>query len=144
MICLPTIKCNSCGAPIRFDETNIYVACEYCGQEVKVKIDIIDEHKEEINNIKPFHENILICSIPTYGSSIFQKKKFNIYREFAEIIDAKTGAIEHHIIYSSVKKKIPFMNSNIIFKMNNGNKITVKFLLQSQFLEAQQALNGLI
>lgn len=140
---MPTMICKSCGAMIHYGENDRYAVCEYCDTEVKIQRDGVGDAAMFRKPIKRVI-NALICSVPACGGTVFQKKTFNVYTHFAELVDTKTGNVEHHIDYSLVRKRSTFLGTNITFAMINGEKITIKLMFGSNCGRAQEALSGLV
>ena len=58
-----------------------------------------------------------------------QKKIFNVYRNYAELIDLKTGFVEQHIEFKDIVKYSQVLGmAMIVFKMVNGQRIFIKCL----------------
>lgn len=135
--------CKSCGAMIHYGENDRYAVCEYCDTEVKIQRDGTGDAARVRKPIKRV-TNALICSVPSCGATVFQRKTFNVYTHFAELVDTKTGKLEHHIDYSLVRTRGAFLGTNIVFTMMNGEKITVKLMFGSNFDRVQEAFRGLV
>lgn len=143
---MPIIKCESCGAPLTVRLGEKYIICEYCGSQT-----VIEQPKShnmlpaENSEIFVQNQNGIFLSIQSCGSSIFQKKIFNIYRQYAELIDEKTGAVEQHIDFINVVKYQQMLGmAMIIFKMTNGQRVFIKCLYEGKTKEAINVLNGLV
>lgn len=143
---LPLLKCESCGAPLKTEYGQNYVICEYCGTQTVLNEPVVqsttingspDERGQDYNK--------LFLSIPSCGSSIFQKKIFNIYGDHAELIDKETMAVEQHILFSNVVKFQQMLGmAMIIFKMSDGSRIFIKLMYEGKTKEALNVLNGLV
>lgn len=142
---MATLKCEACGAPLNIVLEPSILICEYCGIENTVPGNV--SHKtnsilEALNNGK---SNALMLSISSCGATIFQKKVFNIYQNYAQLIDAKTGRIEVNIFFNEVEKcRRCFGANEILFKMSGKRKIVIKCLWDGKTKEALNVLNGLI
>lgn len=140
---MPTMICKSCGAMIHYGENDRYAVCEYCDTEVKIQRDTaVDAARVQ----RPIEKvtNALVCSVPSCGATVFQRKTFNVYTHFAELVDTKTGKVDHHIDYSLVRTRGTFLGTNIAFTMVNGEKITVKLMFSGNLERVQEALRGLV
>ena len=140
---MPTMICKSCGAMIHYGENDRYAVCEYCDTEVKIQRDAAGDAARVQRPIKKV-TNALICSVPSCGATVFQRKTFNVYTHFAELVDTKTGKVDHHIDYSLVRTRGTFLGTNIAFTMVNGEKITVKLMFSGNLERVQEALRGLV
>ena len=140
---MPTMICKSCGAMIHYGENDRYAVCEYCDTEVKIQRDAAGDAARVQRPIKRV-TNALICSVPSCGATVFQRKTFNVYTHFAELVDTKTGKVERHIDYSLVRTRGTFLGTNIAFTMVNGEKITVKLMFSGNLERVQEALRGLV
>ena len=142
---MSTIKCEACGAPLTVIPDVKFVFCEYCGtQNVVEQLTVITSKPEECEELNAQESNVVVISIPSCGSSIFDRKIFNVYRNFAELVDAKSNNIEIHIDYCNVEKRTSFLGSNIVFKMKSGAKHVIKTTSQKNYQLVLQALNGLV
>ncbi len=136
-------RCESCGAPLPSLNGAVVLVCEYCGTENRIS-DVADEFiKQEPTHIE---ENAFISTVPSIGNSIFDKKNFVIYSNYAEVLDIKTNAVEIHINFKDVEeyRKALIYDNAIKFKMKNGQKFLVNFYLKKNYQLAMNALNGLI
>ena len=140
---MPTMICKSCGAMIHYGENDRYAVCEYCDTEVKIQRDAAGDAARVQRPIKKV-TNALICSVPSCGATVFQRKTFNVYTHFAELVDTKTGKVERHIDYSLVRTRGTFLGTNIAFTMVNGEKITVKLMFSGNLERVREALRGLV
>lgn len=141
---MATLKCEACGAPLSLEKGCKITICKYCGTQT-----VIEQAEPKYVSIEktvstPPQDNSLILSIPSCGSTVFQKKTFNIYRRYAELVDVKTGQVDQHIDFLKVVRYHSILGPNIIFKMSNGQKIMIKCLWDSKVIMALNALNGLI
>lgn len=142
---MSTIKCEACGAPLTVIQSAKFAFCEYCGtQNVVEQLTVINQKPEECKKLNAQEPNVVVISIPSCGSSIFDRKIFNVYRNFAELVDAKSNNIEIHIDYCNVAKRTSFLGSNIVFKMKSGAKHVIKTTSQKNYQLVLQALNGLV
>jgi len=145
---MPTLKCDACGAPLKTVQGSRTAICEYCGVETVIEQVTANIILPDAITSAPKDDNPLVASIPSCGSSVFEKKSFNIYRQFAELVDIKSGKIERHIDFKKAFKKVvkyhSSLGTNIIFKMSDGQKIFIKCLWDSKAKVALNALNGLI
>lgn len=121
-----------------------FVICEYCGMQNDIgQFTMNAAVPEEYHENNAHKSNVIILSIPSCGSTIFAKKVFNVYTNYAELVDAKSKEVEIHIDYYNVKKRISLM-TNLIFKMNSGERYVIKALTQKNLNRVQQALSGLV
>ncbi|MEA4919424.1 MAG: hypothetical protein VB078_00665 [Clostridiaceae bacterium] len=141
---MPILKCDACGAPLKTVQGSRTAICEYCGVETVIKQVTANIILPDDTTSTPQDDNPLVASIPSCGSFVFEKKSFNIYRQFAELVDAKSGKIERHIDFKKVEKYHSSLGTNIVFKMSDGQKIFIKCLWNSKAKIALNALNGLI
>ncbi len=107
---MPTMICKSCGAMIHYGENDRYAVCEYCDTEVKIQRDTaVDAARVQ----RPIEKvtNALVCSVPSCGATVFQRKTFNVYTHFAELVDTKTGKVDpSHRLFSCEDKRHVFGN----------------------------------
>ena len=141
---MSTVKCESCGAPLKVIPGAKYIICEYCGTQTVLEqsdnnVLFAEQTKQNSQNL-----NVIILSIPSCGPTVFQKKIFNIYRSYAELVDVKSRTVDIHIDYCSVISRTSFLGTSIIFKMNDGQKILIKTLTWKNYRLAEQALKGLV
>lgn len=142
---MSTINCEACGAPLTVAPGAQYVCCEYCGTQNSVEqLTMNTANSEKHRELNVQKSNAIVISIPSCGSSIFEKKIFNVYRNYAELVDTKSKNIEIHVDYCNVAKRTSFLGSNIVFKMKNGMKYVIKTTSQKNYQLVQQALNGLV
>ena len=142
---MSVVKCESCGAPLTVLSGTSSVICEYCGNQTLLKQNAEDQVQFDKQSATDSQQrDILVLSLPSCGSSIFQKKVFNIHRCYAELVDVKSGTVDIHIDYINVIKRTSFLGSNIIFKLKDGKKISIKTMSEKSFKLAQQALDGLV
>ena len=136
-------RCESCGAPLSSLNGVVVSVCEYCGTENRISDNAIEFIQQEPKHIE---ENILISTVPCIGKTIFEKKKFVIYRTYAEVLDRKTNAVEMHLDFKDVSeyRKAPIYDGAIKFKMKNGQKHLVNLYSMKNYQVAMNALNGLI
>ncbi len=138
---MAVLKCEACGAPLPFQNGALISTCEYCGTK-NVFDNIVSANSE---TDRP-QENPLVLSLSGIGQTIFEKKTFNVYRTYAELIDTKSQFTEAHIDFKSVVKfgRAHLYGNAIKFKMSNGKKYIVRFMWASNENSAVTVLNGLI
>lgn len=142
---MSTLKCDSCGAPLQSASGQACIICDYCGAENIVAVPASDKSSSKENILDIEKENPLMLCIPSCGTTIFQKKLFSIYRQYAQLVDAKTGRTEINIFYNEVEKcRRCFGANEIMFKMTGKRKIIIKCLWDGKTKEALSVLNGLI
>ena len=140
------IKCQSCGAPLTVTPGEKYSICEYCGSQTVMEQPQSNYIPTTVNDETLVqNQNGTFLSIQSCGSSIFQKKIFNIYGKYAELVDEKTGAIEQHVDFIHVLKYQQMLGmAMIVFKMSNGQRIFIKCLYERKTKEVLNVLNGLV
>lgn len=140
---MAVLKCEGCGAPLASKNGIFITVCEYCGTENVLNDTTTSFTPQEANCID---ENPVVLSLAGIGNTIFEKKTFEIYRTYAELIDTKTNFIEVHIDFNSVIKygKAWAYGNAIKFKMSNGKKHIVRFMWETNLNLAMKALDGLI
>lgn len=136
---MSTLRCEACGAPLSAGNGCGVATCKYCGTET-----IIEQTEPKNFVMEVPVSNSLVLSIPSCGTNLFQKRTFNIYQNYAELVDAITGRVDQHIDFQKVAKYHPMLGTNIIFKMFDGQKIMIKCLWNRKAKIALYALNGLI
>ena len=142
---MATLKCEACGAPLQFIPNKPFLVCDYCGAENTVSAASLDVVMKKDTSSDIEKENPLMISIPSCGTTIFQKKLFNIYRQYVQLVDSKTGRTEINIFYREVEKLRRCFGANeIMFKMTGKRKIVIKCLWDGKTKEALSVLNGLI
>ena len=116
----------------------MFEKCHYLIEQIRLLI-------RKIENIWLF-PFLAVCGNvrPSCGATVFQRKTFNVYTHFAELVDTKTGKVDHHIDYSLVRTRGTFLGTNIAFTMVNGEKITVKLMFSGNLERVQEALRGLV
>lgn len=132
-------KCEACGAPIKTVSATNLVVCEYCGVE---NVNLNYKTNSAQANYAPTTQ--IVATLRSCGTSVFQKKSFKIYRTYAELVDEKTKFVDIHIDFCDVEKRYSFLGSNIVFKMKNKQKYTIKLLTAKSYELAIQALSGLV
>lgn len=140
---MAVLKCEACGAPLT-SKNGVYISvCEYCGTENVLSDTTTSFVPQEPNYID---ENPVVLSLASIGSTIFEKKTFVIYRNYAELIDTKTNFAESHIDFNLVAKygKAWAYGNAIKFKMSDGKKYIVRFMWENNLNLAMKALDGLI
>lgn len=140
---MAVLKCEACGAPLASKNGVFVSVCEYCGTENVLSDTTTSFTPQEPSRVE---ENPVVLSLAGIGNTIFEKKTFNIYRTYAELIDTKTNFTEVHIDFNSVVKygKAWAYGNAIKFKMSNGKKYIVRFMWENNLNLAMKALEGLI
>lgn len=150
------IQCKNCGATSRI-ASGAAGECEYCGSPLPLSSAAASCRENQSGGgdhaAKPIPQNSVhmeessfIKTIPCVGNTIFEKKKFVIYRTYAEVRGRKNNAIELHIDFKNVAeyKKAFLYEGAIKFKMKNGQKYIVNLYRVKRYRLAMDALAGLI
>lgn len=118
---MAVLKCEACGAPLASKNGVFISVCEYCGTENVMSDTTTSFIHQEASCIE---DNPVVLSLASIGNTIFEKKTFEIYRTYAELIDTKTNFTEVHIDFNSVVKygNAWAYGNAIKFKMSNGKK----------------------
>lgn len=136
---MAVLKCETCGAPLSSQNGDFISTCEYCG--TKNVFDNIVSANSEMNRPQ---ETPLVLSLSGIGKTIFEKKTFNVYRTYAELIDTKSKFTEAHIDFKSVVKfgRAPIYGNAVKFKMSNGENISLDLCGQAMKTRQLQPLTA--
>lgn len=133
---MEVLNCRSCGAPLPIDSENGIAICEYCGTANQTDGGRSpDGHADS---------SVRIASIAAYGSTIFQKKLFCIYGEYAELVDEATGRVDKHIDYCNIVRHIFPLGINIYLQMRSGEQITIRCIWSKDLQLSLQIFDRLI